>query len=327
MELQRRSLIGVVFVSAVSFACADEDMSVVASEPDESRSSSQPAGEDTGENAATSSDEDAMDDSPPAEVGTDSDPLQSSPDAPSGAPSTAGSGAAGGMSSGSTPPEGGDAGPEQMPPATTPPSSTDPTAPPLPLPDLVLDAAYLEATIQQSMVDASLDSCLINEKCITGVGLRRVVRFGTRSGNIGTADLVAGRPALDNPIWEYDACHDHFHFEGYAEYELIDAATSVVLPVGVKHGFCLRDLGTWDPSVPSECGVYDCDYQGLGVGCYDVYVPELDCQWVDITDVPPGEYQLRVTINSEQRIQELDRSNNSATVRILITPTTVQPVR
>jgi hypothetical protein len=232
------------------------------------------------------------------------------------------------MSSEHVPP-GSDAGPDQMPPASPPPVSTGPTTPPpLALPDLVLDAEYLEATIQQDVVDASLDSCLINEKCITGVGLRRVVRFGTRSGNIGTADLVAGRPALNNPVWEYDACHGHFHFEGYAAYELIDAATSAVLPVGVKHGFCLRDLGTWDPSVPAaRCGVYDCDYQGLGVGCYDVYVPELDCQWVDITDVPPGEYQLRVTINSEQTIQELDRSNNSASVRILITADTVQPVR
>jgi hypothetical protein len=291
-------------------------MSRVEREPDEDTSSLEPAGEDS----ETSSADDSTDDSAPADVATESDPLQSSPGSAADAESGAGS-----MSSEATPPEGSDAG--ETPAESAPPGSTTPTPSPLALPDLVLDAAYLEATIQQAVVDASLDSCLINERCITGVGLRRVVRFGTRSGNIGTADLVAGRPALDNPIWEYDACHDHFHFEGYAAYELIDAATSAVLPVGVKHGFCLRDLGTWDPSVPSSCGVYDCDYQGLGVGCYDVYVPELDCQWVDITDVPPGEYNLRVTINSEQRIQELDRSNNSATVRILITADTVQPVR
>lgn len=320
MTLQRQSLIGIVLVNALSFACADEDTSLLEREPDENRSPSQPAEE----NAESSSAEDAMDDAMPGEVGSETDPLLSSPEAPSnGAPDA--TGAAGNMGSPPAPEQSSDAGPGAAPPQSSPPGSTPP---PPALPDLVLDAEYLEATIQQAMVDASLDSCLINEKCITGMGLRRVVRFGTRSGNIGTADLVAGRPALDNPVWEYDACHDHFHFEGYAEYELIDAATSAVLPVGVKHGFCLRDLGVWDPSVPSErCGVYDCDYQGLGVGCYDVYVPELDCQWVDITDVPPGEYQLRVTINSEQRIQELDRSNNSATVRILITPETVQPMR
>jgi hypothetical protein len=214
-----------------------------------------------------------------------------------------------------------------MPAPSTPPGDAQSTDPPLPLPDLVLDAEYLEATIQQAVVDASVDQCLIDEKCITGTGLRRVVRFGTRSGNIGTADLVAGRPTLDNPTWEYDACHDHFHFEGYAQYDLIDSMSNQVLPIGVKHGFCLRDLGSWDGSVPADrCAAYDCDYQGLGVGCYDVYVPELDCQWVDITDVPPGEYVLRVTINSEQRIAELDRSNNSASVRIMITPDTVQPV-
>lgn len=300
-----------------------------------------------------------MDDSLAPELGTEDDPLQSDgdgdPPAPAsnaasgGSDDTADSGGSngntaddGGDGSGSTGGTEGSGGASSEVPAsggTGGTGGTDATEPPissgggggtdpaLPLPDLVLDAGYLEATIQQAVVDATLDQCLIDERCITGPGLRRVVRFGTRSGNIGTADLVAGRPTLDNPMWEYDACHDHFHFEGYAQYDLIDAATSSVLPIGVKHGFCLRDLGSWDGSVPAErCSLYDCDYQGLGVGCYDVYVPELDCQWVDITDVAPGEYELRVTVNSEARIQELDRSNNSASVRLLITADTVRVV-
>lgn len=35
--------------------------------------------------------------------------------------------------------------------------------------------------------------------------------------------------------------------------------------------------------------------QGLSPGCHDIYAANIDCQWIDITDVPPGNYVLKVT--------------------------------
>jgi hypothetical protein len=198
------------------------------------------------------------------------------------------------------------------------------TSPPEPeaLPDLIIDGAYLTATIEQDIVDASADLCLFNEGCVTGDGPRRVVRFGTRSANLGTADVVVGAPLADNPLWEFDACHEHFHFEGYARYDLIDAATGAVLPIGNKNGFCLQDLDVWTSS--AQCDRYNCDYQGISVGCADVYTPDLDCQWIDITDVAPGNYELVVTVNTDGSIRELNTLNNTASVSLEILKETIR---
>lgn len=198
-------------------------------------------------------------------------------------------------------------------------SSVDPLPgsdpPPESLPDLIVDGTYLMATVQEDVVDASADMCLFAEGCVNGPGLRRVVRFGTRSANVGAADVVVGRPEAGNPSWEFDACHEHFHFEGYASYQLLTDAGER-LPIGNKNGFCLRDLDNWTGS--ATCGRYDCDYQGIGVGCADVYTPDLACQWIDITDVAAGTYELLVTVNTENVIRESDTNNNSASVTIEI---------
>jgi lysyl oxidase len=211
-------------------------------------------------------------------------------------------------------------------PASVPPSvpasdvggTRSVASPSRPLPDLVLDAAYLRDTTALDEVSVD-DVCLVNAGCVTGEGRRRVVRFGSRIGNIGDADFIIGAPAADNPLWTLNACHQTLELLDFARYELIDAATGAIILVGVKNGFCVSDSEEWSSAFRSYCPqVYDCSRQGISPGCADNYGSALQCQWVDITDIPAGDYELRVTINASRSVPESDYTNNVVSSRLRI---------
>jgi hypothetical protein len=63
---------------------------------------------------------------------------------------------------------------------------------------------------------------------------------------------------------------------------------------------------------------FHCNFQGIQRGWSDIYGAGLDCQWVDVTDVPPGDYMLRIEINPDRVIVEGDYGNNVATVPVRI---------
>jgi hypothetical protein len=72
---------------------------------------------------------------------------------------------------------------------------------------------------------------------------------------------------------------------------------------------------------------YDCEFQGLQVGYADLYPAELDCQWIDVTDLPPGDYTLHVLFNPENLLADDDPTNNEAFVPVTLeAPTTAAPV-
>jgi hypothetical protein len=186
------------------------------------------------------------------------------------------------------------------------------------LPDLVLDLPTFAPRFE--LVDVADDACELTpaDHCVDAPGARKVLRFGVLAVNQG-GDLVLGVPRSGDPRWVYSECHGHFHFENFARYELrrLDGSTAVV---GQKRAFCVTDslpVGSASPRrycCSSQCG----NVQGLQHGWGDLYADTLPCQWLDVTDVPPGDYDVCVTLNFAGDLPESDRTNNGACKRVQI---------
>jgi hypothetical protein len=186
------------------------------------------------------------------------------------------------------------------------------TGPECPLPDL---AVVRDRLLGYTITTVEAGTCELEEQCLAGSGARRVLRFDVWIANEGTADLVLGAPAVSDGFI-YASCHGHYHFSDFANYALVDDAGATVV-VGRKQAFCARDSVRSDPRAQLTPR-YDCERQGLSRGWVDVYPATLPCQWLDITGVPPGTYQLEIDVNPARVMTESSYDNNRASVPITI---------
>ncbi|XP_078105961.1 protein-lysine 6-oxidase [Sander vitreus] len=181
------------------------------------------------------------------------------------------------------------------------------------LPDLVPDPYYIQiATYVQRMPMYNL-RCAAEENCLASSSMsshdydtRVLLRFPQRVKNQGTADFLPSKPRY---AWEWHSCHNHFHsMDEFSLYELLDAHTQSQVAEGHKASFCLEDTSC-DPGYYRRFACTS-HTQGLSPGCYDTYNADIDCQWIDITDVSPGRYILKVTVNPRQQVPESNFNNN-----------------
>lgn len=161
--------------------------------------------------------------------------------------------------------------------------------------DLEIDITYLVTSMYITTKNVNSTDCEFVEGCILATGNIKLLRFGTRTKNIGSSDLVIGNP--DNPqisglVFSDPECQlhqdEHKHFESFANYELYDFNCVNVL-VGHKMGFCLQNSGSisgggscgtsWVSCNP-HIGGFNCGCQGIGKGCYDDYPPTTTCQLI-----------------------------------------------
>ncbi len=115
--------------------------------------------------------------------------------------------------------------------------------------------------------------------------------------------------------------HHHWHLQHVAFYSLWNAQKSAEVAPAQKVGFCLEDSERVEETGPTEpiysdfgnpprefCRQYQPEttsvFEGISEGWRDIYTSNLAFQWVDVSNVLPGEYWLRAEADPEHLIQQ-----------------------
>ncbi len=115
--------------------------------------------------------------------------------------------------------------------------------------------------------------------------------------------------------------HDHWHLQHVAFYSLWNADRSAEVAPAQKVGFCLEDSERIEETGPSEpvysdtgnpprefCRRYQPEatnvFEGVSEGWRDLYESNLAFQWVNVSNVLPGEYWLRAETDPEHLIKQ-----------------------
>ena len=115
----------------------------------------------------------------------------------------------------------------------------------------------------------------------------------------------------------YHPDHQHWHFDAFARFDLVDAASGRVVGSSRKVSFCLVDMRQLQPQPPGAAGeghYQGCgtDRQGLSPGWVDRYGAGVGGQEIDVTGLRDGRYRLVSTVDPDNRVVESDELNNRA---------------
>lgn len=126
--------------------------------------------------------------------------------------------------------------------------------------------------------------------------------------------------------------HRHWHFEDFERYELRHPDGRVARS-SRKAGFCLGDRydAVTDRPLPGKplrppyiryCGLDRPDLrhivEGISVGFGDDYAPQLEGQYIDVTGLASGTYELVHRVNAGRRLLESRYDNNESCLQLTL---------
>lgn len=170
-------------------------------------------------------------------------------------------------------------------------------------PDLTVDADALGRSLFVDRVTFAPDACAIVEGCVGAPGERRLLRFSTTFENRGGSPAIIPGPDTAPELYHLNTCENELELSGFADYALVDESGTTIAAGHKENVFPLDvqplcvDAGTSNDYFPDT---------GISPGWADVYVSELQCQWLDATDVPDGRYTLRITIDVNHLVDQDD---------------------
>ena len=139
-------------------------------------------------------------------------------------------------------------------------------------------------------------------------------------------------PRVGRMRYNVNPSHSHWHLKPFEQYELRTLAGRQITR-DHKSGFCLTSdhqspLPTLGPrGTPvdkSDCRKNEPGalrvFEGMAVGWGDIYIPAKEGQYVDITNVAPGTYDLVHRVNVGRLLRETNYANDSASLRIRLLP-------
>ena len=232
-------------------------------------------------------------------------------------------------------------GPRHSPTAGTPrrpPAAADLQNPPRSaLPDLVaLPAWQISASHPRKSKDDFLDFAAT--VWVGGNGPLDVEGFRSHASPIMKAyqyfwrnGRVIGRVRAGTMGFDSQHGHNHWHFEQFARYALLNSAKSLVVR-SHKQGFCIAptdavDLllprAVWQPpsvGLGNQCGIPTALWvpEQMPVGWGDTYIQSIAGQSFDITGVPDGTYYIEVIANPQKVLHETTTSNDISLRKVIL---------
>jgi hypothetical protein len=173
------------------------------------------------------------------------------------------------------------------------------------------------------------------------MAVRQAFQTG-RGGPVPGSFDAAQRTTANSMYYEPAVMHQHWHLMGFEHFAL-RAPGGGTLVTDRKNGFCLgdryatADAATLPHAVPDDatpqgklgrqlaenmCAMFDPKaltvMEGISVGRGDDYRHTVDFQWLDISAVPSGTYDVVNTVNADHTLLESDYGNNSSSIAITV---------